>query len=484
MDTSVAIYTLVIYKLLLLLIGFWSQQRTRNTTDYFLGSRNLGPVVAAVSYGASSASAWTLLGMSGVTYVLGISAIWIAAGAIAGCAVAWLWIAPRLMQHTRTVDQITLTEFLAGDGKQQAAGSVTPIAQIASVIILVSFIFYIAAQFQGSATTFASVFDLPLAESLILGAAIITIYTFLGGFWAASITDTLQGILMLVAAILLPCTAFVHLGGWEAIIDSGVFAGSSWVPTGNNVGLAAVGFIVGNLAVGIGTLGQPHLLNRFMALRDDRALRTAQWLAIGWITLIFSCMFALGLMGRILVPDLADPESLFFQLSSQLLSPVLAAMLLAAVLSAIMSTADSMLLVVASTISHDLKLQRLLPGRELLLSRLSMTAVATLAVLVALYLPATIFERVLFAWIAIGSAFGPTVLARLGGLPLATRTVAHSIVTGFVLAVALYLLPNTPGDWAERLIPFCAASAVLLVPLALRRFSPKFRTVPTSDQTP
>lgn len=471
MDISVAVYTLIFYKAILLLIGFWSQQRTKSTTDYFLGGRNLGPVVAAISYGASSASAWTLLGMSGVAYVLGLPSIWIAAGAIAGCAVAWIWIAPRLMRHTRSRDQLTLTEFLAEDPTQDTQGKTTTVARIASAVILLSFIFYIAAQFQGSATTFSAVFNLPLAESLILGATIITVYTFLGGFWAASITDTLQGGLMFVAAILLPTTAFVHLGGWEAVQASGMFDRANLTLTGKNTGLAAVGFILGSLAVGIGTLGQPHLLNRFMALRDDRALKTAQLLAIGWITLIFLCMFALGILGRIILPDLADPEALFFQLSERLLHPVVAALLLAAVLSAIMSTADSMLLVVASTISHDLKLQRLLPGRELLLSRLSMTAVAVLAVLVALFLPATIFERVLFAWIAIGSAFGPTVLARLAGLHLSTRSVANSIVTGFVLAVTLYLLPNTPGDWAERFIPFCAASFVLTLPLLAKRLS-------------
>lgn len=481
MDVSVAVYTLIIYKIILIFIGFWSQRRTRDTEDYFLGGRNLGPVVAAISYGASSASAWTLLGMSGVTYMLGLPAIWIAAGAILGCAVAWIWIAPRLMQYTRARNQITLTEFLAENPEQASTGNSAQVAKIASAIILLSFIFYIAAQFQGSATTFASVFGLPLAESLIAGAAIITIYTFLGGFWAASITDTLQGGLMLIAAILLPGTAFIYLGGWESIKGSGIFTDQSLTLTGENAGLAAAGFIAGNLAVGIGTLGQPHLLNRFMALRDQRALKTAQVLAIGWISLMFLSMFALGLMGKVLLPDLVDPEALFFELSSQLLPPFIGAILLAAVLSAIMSTADSMLLVVAATISNDLQFQRLLPGRELLLSRVSMVAVATLAVLVAMFLPATIFERVLFAWIAIGSAFAPTILARLSGIPIYPKDVTRSMITGFVLAVAFYLRPNTPGDWAERLVPFSAAMAVLLAPMLFQRFLSRLRTRTTSD---
>ncbi|MFV8784259.1 sodium/proline symporter [Microbulbifer sp. SA54] len=480
MDISVAVYTLIIYKVLLLLIGFWSQRRTQNTTDYFLGGRNLGPVVAAISYGASSASAWTLLGMSGAAYLLGVSAIWIVAGAITGCATAWLWIAPRLMRHTRARDQITLTAFLADDPATVSQESNRKIKLLASGVILLSFVFYIAAQFQGAATTFSSVFATPLAESLILGAAIITIYTFLGGFWAASITDTLQGGLMLVAAVLLPVVTFLSIGGWEEIQASGLLSPQALSVSGQNTGLAALGFALGNLAIGIGTLGQPHLLNRFMALKDERALKQAQVLSIGWFSIVFLSMFALGLLGKIALPELQDPETLFFELSTGLLPPVAAAILLAAVLSAIMSTADSMLLVVASTISHDLRLQRLMPGRELLLSRLSMVSVSALAVLIALYLPATIFERVLFAWVAIGSAFAPTILARLAGAELAPAAVARSIATGFTLAVLLSLLPNTSGDWAERLIPFSVAMLVLLFPIpslaATARFKRKAAT--------
>lgn len=464
MDISVAIYTLVIYKVVLLLIGFWSQQRTKTTSDYFLGGRNLGPVVAAISYGASSASAWTLLGMSGAAFVLGISAIWIVAGAVVGCVVAWLWIAPRLMRYTRARGQITLTGFLADDPQVDHPTSHQGIRLLASMVILLSFVFYIAAQFQGAATTFSSAFDTPLAESLILGAAIITIYTFMGGFWAASITDTLQGGLMLIAALLLPTVAFMSIGSWQDILESELFSQQALSLSGQNTGLAALGFVVGNLAIGIGALGQPHLLNRYMALRDERALKQAQVLSIGWFSIVFFSMFTLGLLGKILIPELQEPETLFFQLSTQLFPPVVAAVLLAAVLSAIMSTADSMLLVVASTISHDLRLQRLIPHRELLLSRLSMLMVAVFAVLIALYLPATIFERVLFAWVAIGSAFGPTILVRLAGVQLSPAAVLRSIATGFFLAVLLSLLPNTAGDWAERLIPFTAATLILVLP--------------------
>lgn len=462
MDITVALYTLIAYKVLLLSIGIWSQKRTKNNSDYFLGGRNLGPVVAAISYGASTASAWTLLGLSGAAYVLGFAAIWMVLGAIGGCIIAWVWIAPRLMQHSRKRQQLTLTEFLAEPPGNKKSGTDSRVALLASIVILASFVFYIAAQFQGAATTFSSSFPVSFTGSLILGAAVITLYTFFGGFWAASITDTIQGGLMLVAAILLPLAALLALVNTGGDSLSNAVNTSTLALTASNSGLAAIGFIAGSLAVGVGTFGQPHLLNRFMALAEERSLRKAQILSISWFSLVFAGTFSLGIMGRSLLPALEQPETLFFQLSELLLHPVIAAILLAAVLSAIMSTADSMLLVVASTIAHDLNLQRLLPGRELLVARLSMLAVAIAAVAIALFLPATIFERVLFAWIAIGSAFGPTVFARLAGASLAPTRVLYSIGTGFVLAVALYLLPDSPGNWAERLLPFLAASLMLL----------------------
>lgn len=462
MDTSIALVTLLVYKVLLLMIGFWSQRRTKDTNDFFLGGRDLGPVVAAISYGASTASAWTLLGMSGAAFALGLSAFWIVVGAVAGCVVAWLWIAPRLMAHSRKRGQITLTDFLADTAPGQENAGARQLQWLASLVILLSFIFYIAAQFQGAATTFSDTFALPATSSLLLGASIIAAYTLLGGFTAASITDTLQGALMLFAALLLPLAAFVQLDGWEGISLERLTATGDLSLTAGNTGLAAVGFLVGSLAIGVGTFGQPHLLNRFMALRDTKALKRAQYLSITWFSLVFVGTFSLGILGRLLLPELDNPETLFFRLADMLLHPVVAALLLAAVLSAIMSTADSMLLVVASTISHDLGLGRALPGRELLISRLAMLSVTALAVLIALFLPATIFERVLFAWIAIGSAFGPTVFARLAGAELSPTAVTGSISAGFTLAVTLYLLPNTPGDWAERLLPFTVAAAILL----------------------
>jgi Na+/proline symporter len=420
--TTVVIATLLAYKLLLIGVGFWAKSRNRDAEDFFLGGRGLGPVVAAISYSSSASSAWTLLGVSGIAYVIGISAVWIAAGSFSGMLVAWFWIGPRLMRFSRRHRQITVTDFLAHD----SAGAMRrAIVIVTSAIVIFSFTFYVAAQFQGAGNTFASTFDLSMNEAILIGALIIMIYTMLGGFWAVSVTDTIQGLLMAVTAILMPIVAVAGAGGFGGFLD-GLRAVStpgqlSW--NGGSAGLVAAGFIVGALSIGFGTYGQPHLLVRFMALRDEQALRRARVITIVWYAVVFLSMLFL----------------------------------------AIMSTADSQLLVAASAIDHDLGLGRGRPERSLLISRLTIAFLVLFAVVVAIWLPERIFSRVLFAWIALGSAFGPTVFLRLGGVRLRPGGVLLSIVTGFGLAVLFYLMPDTPGDVLERLVPFCAALAALVL---------------------
>lgn len=459
-SSTTILVTLLLYKGLLIAIGLWASGRTHSEDDFFLGGRALGPVVAAVSYSSSASSAWTLLGMSGVAYVMGLGALWIVAGSVVGMLIAWFWIAPRLMAASRDRGLVTLTDLLLGDlqGTQRSA-----LLWVVSLVIITSFSFYVAAQFQGAAATFSSSFGLSMPASIVTGALIIMVYTLLGGFWAVSVTDTVQGLLMAATAVLLPITALIAAGGWNGFVEG--FTANSMPAqlsmTAGNLGLAAAGFVLGLLCIGIGTFGQPHLLVRFMALRDERALRQARVLTIAWYLLVFMGMCFLGLVGHLLFPLVDDPERIFFVLTEKLFSPLLGSMLIAAVLSAIMSTADSQLLVAASAIAHDLGLGRGSPRRALLVSRFSIAGLVALAVCIALFLPQAIFDRVLFAWIALGSAFGPLVFARLAGIAIDGRAVLGSVLLGFTSAVLLYLAPNTPGDIAERVIPFTLATLCL-----------------------
>jgi Na+/proline symporter len=202
---------------------------------------------------------------------------------------------------------------------------------------------------------------------------------------------------------------------------------------------------------------------RIMALRDPSALRQARRLTVVWYLFVFLGMWFVGLAGKVLHAELENPETIFFVMLDAHLPAVLAAILLAAVLSAIMSTADSQLLSAAAAIAHDLGLGGDSTKRFLLVSRLSIVLLVGVSVIVAIYLPDKIFSRVLFAWMALGAAFGPTLFARLANIPVTPGGVLLSIITGFSLTVVLSFFPDAPGDIAERLIPFLLAFAVLLV---------------------
>ncbi|MDX1569117.1 MAG: sodium/proline symporter [Xanthomonadales bacterium] len=459
---TIILTTLVGYKLLLIGIGLWAQRRTHDNSDYFLAGRRLGPVVAAISYAASSSSAWTLLGVSGAAYSLGLGALWLLPGIVTCHIVAWFWLAPRMRISSAEHDQITLTDVLAQgtQGTSRAA-----IVAIASAIVLFCFLFYVAAQFQGAGNTFIANFDISRNEAIVVGGIVVLVYTLLGGFWAVSVTDALQGLLMAGAAVVLPVAALAAVGGPGQLLEGLRSVSSadqlSW--TAGNAGLLAIGFAVGLMLVGLGTFGQPQLLNRFMALRDETALRQARMMAISWFVVVLAGMLLLGLCGHVLMPDAGNGETVFFGLTNQLFPVVIGGIITAAVLSAIMSTADSQLLVAASCIAHDLGLARRFPAHALTISRITMSLVCVAAVLIAILLPATIFARVLFAWNGLGSALGPVVMARVLDRHVVPGAVMAAMIVGFGLTAVLYSLPNTPGDIAERAVPFLLSGLIVFL---------------------
>lgn len=423
---------------------------------FYLGGRGLGAWVAALSASASSSSAWTLLGVSGAAYAWGWPALWLFPATVGGFVFNWYYVAPRLRSLSRSENSITLSEVVApaglGDSRQL-------ILRVASAIIVFSFVFYIASQFEAAGKAFESVFELSKANSILLGAAIVLVYTLLGGFWAVSVTDCVQGMLMVLTAVLLPAMALVAVGGPAEFVSGLLAQGGhgSPLPSGDLAWLTAVFFVLGILGIGIGYPGQPHVVNRYMALKDDRSLRQGRIIALCWAVLVYAGMLLLGLCARMLYGDVADAEQVMFHAAGALLPAVAAGIVLAAVLSAIMSTADSQLLVASSAVSYDWNLAKGRHATGLGGSRLTVLVVLLLATALALLWRADIFSRVLFAWAAMGSAFGPILLMRLAGRQIAAAATLAAMLTGFGLTVVFSLLPNTPGDVAERVLPFVIA---------------------------
>ena len=447
--------TMVAYLVALLAIGAWAQRRTRDTADFHLAGRKMGPWVAALSASASSSSAWTLLGMSGAAYAWGLQAIWLVPAVVSGFVINWVFVAPRLQPASHANGSLTLVEFLAS--------GVDPITErrlraLGALVILFCFTFYVASQFQAAGTAIGAAMPVSATTAIIAGAAIVIAYVFLGGFWAASVTDALQGLMMLLVALVLPVAALIAVGGFDGIFDGlRALDDPSLVRWADQPNLPlAVMFVAGLFGIGIGYPGQPHVVNRFMALEKPESIRTARTVALVWAALIYTGMVLLGWAGRVLMPELADGESLLLVLAADLLPAILGGLIAGGVLAAIMSTADSQLLVAGSAVSHDLRGGNF----SLAADRIVIVLLGIAAVVLALFFPATIFDRVLFAWQGLGNAFGPLLLVLLiyGGVKPGYRLAA--MATGFVLTVALSFAPDAPGDAVERLVPFALALAI------------------------
>lgn len=466
---SAVLLTLIVYNLTLVIIGLVAERRTRDSLDFFLGGRHLGPLVAAISASASSSSAWTLLGVSGAAYAWGLSALWLFPACVGGFLLNWYVLAPALRELSHRTSALTVTEVLAGPPGKALRGAVNVFA---SLIVLISLGAYVASQFQGAGKTFSETFGLSSTESILIGSGVVVLYTLLGGFWAVSLTDTVQGLLMVLTSALLPVAALARVGGFGALVR-----GISAVPIDGYMSLTrhlgpvtALGFIFGLLGIGLGYPGQPHVVNRFMAMKKGAGnMKRARRIAISWALIVYAGMLLLGLCGRLIFPHLADREVVFITTTNALFPPVVSGIMIAAVLSAIMSTADSQLLVAASSVTHDLKLGGKSTLHLLRRSRLVVLLLSAGAIVAALVGSQEIFSPVLFAWTAMGAAFGPVLVVTALRGPISSRRTLLAMLLGFALSVAAYSYPPTQGTAVERVLPFLVSLAVVLAPLPGRQ---------------
>jgi sodium/proline symporter len=458
-DTAVVLITLVLYNGLLIAVGLWARDRNHNVEDFYLGGRRLGPWIAAISSSASSSSAWTLLGVSGAAFAWGLPALWLFPATVGGFLINWAWVARRVKNLSAEEGALTLSALIAPASLGPLRGT---ILRVAAVIIVFSFTFYIASQFEAAGKAFESTFRMSKETSILVGACVVLAYTLLGGFWAVSVTDLVQGLLMATAAIVLPMVALIAVGGIGPLLEGLAAVGGPSIPAGQWSGVTGFLFVLAMFGITIGYPGQPHVVNRYMALRDDASLRQGRVIALTWAVIVYAGMLLLGLSARVLFADIGDAEQVFFATAERLLPAVITGIMLAAVLSAIMSTADSQILVTASSISHDWNLASGKPRDGLVKSRVTVIAVIILATILALLWRADIFSRVLFAWVALGAAFGPVLVLRLAGRSVSAGGTLASILAGFVSTLVLSWLPNAPGDVAERILPFVFAFAIAL----------------------
>lgn len=484
--------SLIGYFVLMIAIGIYAARKsTSNSEEYMLGGRQLPPAVAALSAGASDMSGWLLLGLPGALFTTGMSAAWIGIGLFIGAFVNWIVVAPRLREQTERYDNaLTIPQFLASRFPSKAMALRT----VSAIIIVVFFAVYTASGLVAGGKLFESAFGELIniggmsdySVGIWLTLAVVLTYTVVGGFLAVSLTDFVQGCIMMLALIIMPAVVLWGEGGGGFSQASETLAGvdPDFLSLFNS--LTFFGFL-STVAWGLGYFGQPHIIVRFMAVRSVKEIPTARNIGMSWMFISLAGAVGLGVFGRAFIernPDLAlaDPETLFIVLSNLLFHPLVTGFLYAALLAAVMSTISSQLLVASSSLTEDfyrLFLNRNASDKQLVLSgRICVLAVGIIAALLAGDPNSQVLGLVANAWAGFGAAFGPLIILSLtwprmngagavSGLVVGAVTVIlwialgwnasflggpgiYEIIPGFVFAwIAIVLVSRATADAGE-----------------------------------
>ncbi len=466
---TAALVAFIIYLALLIAIGAWSARfSSEGLSEFFLGGRKMHRFVVALSAVVSGRSSWLLLGVTGMAFTLGASALWAVAGYTAVEALLFLFYAPRLRRFSERYDSITLPDFFA-----DRFGDTGALRVVLAVVILVFMVAYVAAQFVGGGKAIGASFGLAPGTGILITAVVVLAYTVLGGFMAVSLTDTVQALFMLFALLVLPVIAIADFGGWGAVVTQlrGLDPG---LP---NPFAIAAGAGLGFIGIGLGSPGNPHILVRYMSIDDPKQLRFAAVVGTTWNVLMGAGAVLIGMVGRAFIHSVdmlpnADPENLFPVLAHQHLPAVLFGVVVAAIFAAIMSTADSQLLVAASTVVRDVYEKVIRKGEPLtqrtlvVLSRLVVTVLVVVALLLGWAADELVFWLVLFAWAGLGAALGPTSILALFWRRTTRAGVFAGLTVGTLTTFIWYLTPALKGALYE-LIPAFAAGLVATVVVSL-----------------
>ncbi len=450
---------LVVYLAIVLAVGFATFRRMRSLDDFVLGGRRLGPWVTAISERASGESAWFLLGLPGAAYALGFREFWSVIGIAAGIFASWTLLAWRLRRDTERLNALTLPDYF-----EERFDDRSGVLRVVAMLIIVFFYtLYVGAQFVGAGKILDATFGLPQTWGMVLGAAVVVFYTLMGGFLAVAWTDLVQGVLMALVALVLPLLAIQHMGGAAAFVDTLAARGPGFLEiSGGEVGGALwFGVVLGGATWGLGYLGQPHLLTRYMAIRRARDLRKSTVIAMVWVLCAYWGAAFIGLAGHgVLGSELADQEQVMPLLAKALLPGWIAGLVIAGAIAAMMSTADSQLLVATSSVIEDLYARFLKrdanPALLVTASRVCTVAIAGVALGLAFANQDLIFSLVEYAWTGLGSSFGPALLLALWW----RGTTRWGVLAGMLAGTGSTILWKNVGA-LENLVDIKLASFVI-----------------------
>ncbi len=444
---SVIAMVFVVYLVILAGLAWWSRKEAQTMSGYFIAGKSLPPWVVAFSTNATGESGWLLLGLTGMGYAVGVHAYWVVAGEVTGIAAAWILMSRRLKRMADENDSITVPDVLAAHFKDKSH-----VLRIISTLIILSMVItYIAAQMVATGKAFSGFTEMSYAGGVVFGATIIIIYTLVGGYKAVAWTDLIQGILMLTGLIAVPLVAVTAAGGWDAVLTTLAAEDPSllnpWGPDGKSV--KAFIAVASFLAIGVGFIGVPQLMVRFMSARSEQSLVPAMIISIIVIFLFDIGAVTAGLAGRALFPGLEDPEGIFPLLATELFSPVYAGILMVVVLAAIMSTADSLLIMASSAVVRDF-MQKIRGSAkaDAQLARIGKVVtlvIGVIGVVFALNESPLIFWFIIFAWNGLGAAFGPPLVCALWYPRTTLRGAIIGMLGGFLTTVfwVLFMKPLT-----------------------------------------
>jgi sodium/proline symporter len=469
LNDPVAFIIFLITLFLPVFIGIITLRKTKNQSDFFIGGRAMDKIVVALSAVSSGRSSWLVLGVSGMAYSLGTGAVWAVVGYITSEMFQFIYIGRKLRSETEKMDSLTLLDFFESKFNDKKH-----IIRITGAIIIAIFLTsYVAAQFNGGAKALSTGLGLSFFWALVISGVLVLMYMVLGGFIAVSYNDVVRAVILLIGLVLFPAYGLVKIGGIKAMLN--ILAALN--PALIDPFSLSMGVILGFLGIGLGSPGQPHIVVRYMSINDPEKLRFSAVLGTFWNVILGWGAVFIGLLGRAVVPIIdnlpdKDPEKIYLILASDYFGPVLYGLIIGGIFAAILSTADSQLLVVASTFVRDiyekiLRKNKVLPEKKkLILSRWVVLFSGLLALLMAYIAQEQVFWLVLFAWGGLGASFGTALIFALYWEKTNVWGIAAGMITGTVVTMVwkIFLEPITG---LYELIPafFCSGLAVFLFSL-------------------
>jgi len=498
MDSTWGIFAIiVIYLVGMVAVGIYFMRRNKSTGDYYLGGRKLGPIVTAMSAEASDMSSWFLMGLPGVAYLTGVAdSAWTAIGLAVGTYFNWLIVAKRLRRYSVIAgNAITIPEFFSNRYRDKS----NILVAVSAVFIVIFFIPYTASGFAACGKLFSTLFDVPYFTAMAVSAVIIVAYTVLGGFSAASTTDLIQSIVMTLALICVVLFGISTVGGTGLVLEQagelpGYLSLTSIYSGGGASEYGAIK-IASTFACGLGYFGIPHILLRFMAIRNEGEIRLSRRIASIWVVISMSVAIFIGILGYSLSKggmietlEGTDSEKLIIVIAALMSKSVIAGLIMSGILACTMSTADSQLLAASSSISENLLKDvlhlRISEKASLLAARATVLLIAVLGVILAVDPNSSVFGIVSFAWAGFGAVFGPVMLLALFWKRSNRYGAIVSMLSGGIMIfVWKYMVRPMGGVWdIYELLPAFLVAIVLNAAVSLATPAPEAEILEEFEQ--